>query len=243
MSFILDALRKSEHERQRQAGPGLAELRPASTRSTFPVWALALGALLAVNLGVLAVLMLRDVAPIEPAAPRAAVPLASPAPEGATRAPDSASASGAAATAEVLAPPSASAPPATGLHGRDPPVRPGSELRAYAAEDAASFDELAEEPQEAEPELQPPPRAAASDEESIARLPTMKDVTLRGTALPELHLDIHVYAAQPAERFVFLNNRKYREGSETPEGTVIERITRDGVVLSHRGVRFLLPRT
>jgi general secretion pathway protein B len=69
----------------------------------------------------------------------------------------------------------------------------------------------------------------------------MNDASLQGASLPDLHLDIHVYAAQPAERFVFLNNRKYREGGETPDGTRIERITRDGVVLNHRGVRFLLP--
>ena len=32
MSFILDALRKSEHARQRQTGPGLAEVPVAPTR-------------------------------------------------------------------------------------------------------------------------------------------------------------------------------------------------------------------
>jgi general secretion pathway protein B len=96
--------------------------------------------------------------------------------------------------------------------------------------------------EEAEPELQPPPRGTPTEEDSDPELPTINDVALQGANLPELHLDIHVYAAQPAERFVFLNNRKYREGAETPEGTKIERITRDGVVLNHRGVRFLLPR-
>ncbi len=32
MSFILDALRKSEHARQRQTGPGLAEVPIAPTK-------------------------------------------------------------------------------------------------------------------------------------------------------------------------------------------------------------------
>ena len=79
MSFILDALRKSEQERQRQAGPGFAELRPAMTRPGFPVWAVALGALLAINLVVLMVVMAtREDAPAVASQPSPAA--ASPAP-------------------------------------------------------------------------------------------------------------------------------------------------------------------
>ena len=32
-------------------------------------------------------------------------------------------------------------------------------------------------------------------------------------ALPDLHLDVHVFATKPADRFVYINMRKYREGS------------------------------
>ena len=224
MSFILEALRKSEQERQRQAGPGFAELRPAMTRPSFPAWAVALGVLLAINLLVLAIVMLRRDDASAPAASNSAASLPRPDP--------------------------AAAAPA--------PVRTELPSERYSADDRASLEdtargagdeysiapeELAEAaPAEAEPELQPPPRASSSDGESDPRLPTINDPALQGANLPEMHLDIHVYATQPAERFVFLNNRKYREGDETPEGTTIERITRDGVVLSHRGVRFLMPR-
>ncbi len=219
MSFILDALRKSENERQRQAGPGFAELRPAMVRPTLPVWAIALAALLAINLVVLAVLMLRN----GDAGPSTAAVVT---PEVASPAPDPA--------------PVTSLP----LHSAALPYTSIPERAPTADEeiDDAVNDDL-EVPDAAGPELQPPPRARARDDvESDAQLPTLNDVSLAGTPLPELHLDIHVYATQPAERFVFLNNRKYREGNETPEGTLIERITRDGVVLNHRGVRFLLPR-
>lgn len=244
MSFILDALRKSEHERQRQASPGLAELRPAMARWRFPLWAIALGALLAVNLVVLTVLMLSNGDQSAPAS----LPLAESqsAPSSASTAPAAGSPSPSSSTTAMLSgtsPTRASGSPATDQHVADEPVRPRSDLDVGAEEDAATLEEFAEdEADEMGPELQPPPRAASNDEESAARLPTIDDMALRGTALPELHLDIHVYATQPAERFVFLNNRKYREGGEMPEGTVIERITRDGVVLNHRGVRFLLPR-
>ena len=74
-------------------------------------------------------------------------------------------------------------------------------------------------------------------------LPTVNEISLTGSqALPELHLDVHVFATRPAERFVYVNMRKYHEGATLQEGPVIERIRRDGVVLNYQGLRFLLPR-
>ena len=73
-------------------------------------------------------------------------------------------------------------------------------------------------------------------------LPTPMDLAASGTALPDLHLDIHVYSAKPADRFVFVNMRKYTEGQALKEGPTLERITPDGAVLNQRGLRFLLPR-
>ena len=51
-----------------------------------------------------------------------------------------------------------------------------------------------------------------------------------------------VTTAPPAERFVFVNMRKYHEGDTLSEGPTIERITPDGTVLNHQGQRFVLPR-
>ena len=80
----------------------------------------------------------------------------------------------------------------------------------------------------------------ANDEEL---LPTINEVTLTGAqALPELHLDVHVFATRAADRFVYVNMRKYHEGATLQEGPTIERIRRDGVILSYQGLRFLLPR-
>jgi general secretion pathway protein B len=49
-----------------------------------------------------------------------------------------------------------------------------------------------------------------------------------------------VYAANPAERFVFVNMRKLREGESLPDGTRVESITPTGAILSYRGTRFTL---
>src|SRR5262244_1099419 len=59
MSFILDALKKSESDRQRQSGPALFEVKVAPPRRGLPLWAIAIGLLLAVNLGIIAWMMLR----------------------------------------------------------------------------------------------------------------------------------------------------------------------------------------
>lgn len=74
-------------------------------------------------------------------------------------------------------------------------------------------------------------------------LPSISEISLTGAqALPELHLDVHVYATKPAERFVYINMRKYHEGAALQEGPSVERIRRDGVVLNYQGLRFILPR-
>ena len=59
MSFILDALRKSENERQRQGGPGLAEVAVSAPKTKTSVWATAAVVLLLANLVAVGVLMLR----------------------------------------------------------------------------------------------------------------------------------------------------------------------------------------
>ena len=95
MSFILDALRKSEHSRQRTTGPGLAEAPVAVPKPKSNVWATAAVVLLVVNLLALGVLLLRRAAqddapagvttrptlaaPAAPAAPAASAPPVPPA--------------------------------------------------------------------------------------------------------------------------------------------------------------------
>lgn len=60
MSFILDALKKSEAERQRKSMPGFADIPDASMRPSAPRWMWVVGGLLAINLAVLAVVLLRN---------------------------------------------------------------------------------------------------------------------------------------------------------------------------------------
>jgi hypothetical protein len=63
-----------------------------------------------------------------------------------------------------------------------------------------------------------------------------------GANLPELRLDMHVYDPKPQARFALINMRKVTEGQMAGDGVKVEVITPEGVVLSHNGTRFLLPR-
>lgn len=73
MSFILDALKKSETDRQRQNGPALFEVRVAPPRNVLPLWAIGLAALLAINLVIVAwALLRRPAAPEQTGAPQMA---------------------------------------------------------------------------------------------------------------------------------------------------------------------------
>src|SRR5690349_23989385 len=69
MSFILDALKKSENDRQRQSSPALFEVKVAAPRRNFPTWAIGLAVLLGINLLILLWFVLRDPAPAASAVP------------------------------------------------------------------------------------------------------------------------------------------------------------------------------
>lgn len=126
MSFILDALKKSENERQKQSGPALFEVKVAPPPRRFPVWAVVVGALLGVNLIVLvAVLLLRDRP--DPAAQTTQAPVAAAA---APAAPASTN-PGAASTP----PPGAYAPPSAYPAAQSPATAPGATQGAVIGPD------------------------------------------------------------------------------------------------------------
>jgi general secretion pathway protein B len=248
MSFILDALKKSENERQRQVGPSLADVQVRQHRNDKPWWMVAVAALLVLNLGVLIVVLTRDKeanpgVPQTSAEAAAANAAASPDVRPGTQTPLPASASrlprgnplDAAMNPAVhsLADEAGSAPPEDSM-GPDPTLAPAGRVP-----EGPPLVRPIEAPAVAPATIAQSARQQSASEEV---LPTSIDVAAGGTALPEMHLDIHVYAAQPADRFVFVNMRKYTEGQALKEGPTLERITPDGAVLNQRGLRFLLPR-
>jgi general secretion pathway protein B len=232
MSFILDALKKSELERQRQSVPGLVDSGVARPRARLPAWAIALGLLLAVNLLVLLFVLMRNLL-ASPHAPTTAAPPRSAAAAGVA---DPTAGGPVAAESQGVLPPAVAAPPAGDGHFSplDAPVYAPDVARSANLGGPVSVKAHRRDPLLTDEDYK------ANDDEL---LPTINEVTLTGAqALPELHLDVHVFATRPAERFVYVNMRKYHEGATLQEGPTIERIRRDGVILSYQGLRFLLPR-
>ena len=249
MSLILDALKKSETDRARQSGPALYEVKVPPPRHGLPLWALVVVLLLAVNLAIGMWMLLRH-------APRAAADGR----ESAAAAPSSnAVAPPAAAAAAVPAQPPAGPPltlPTQTVGAQLPPMQSAATVPAGAEAPAGAATAAAREPLAAaarettKPEDYEPAAPAAppaQGAESHVRRGTADGVPLyqevaaqQGGSLPQLRLDLHVYAAQPSQRFVMVNMRKLREGDSTPEGARVESITPDGAVLSYNGTRFLL---
>lgn len=223
MSFILDALKKSETERQRQNTPGIADVPRATQQHTVPRWIWILGTVLAINTLVLIGLVMRPDRTVnvendvmgqqaQPVETRREI-----------EQPEASSFSNLVAEAKRNQP-----APATELPGNSqPPVKspaPANNATSSAANQIAA--------------------AQTSDHPSVSDgLQSFNDLRAAGVLqLPDLHLDIHVYAEQPANRFVFVNMSKYKEGALLSEGPLVQEITADGVVLDQSGTRFLLPR-
>jgi general secretion pathway protein B len=219
MSFILDALKKSEIERQRQSMPGLMDAPTSLRRGRLPLWATILGLLLAINIVVLVVVLMKNGVPSVASSPRHDTSPADAKPP---------------AVEEHFSPLSA-AP----VYAPEIPVPPA----ATSASSESAGHAIA---QRAAPHALHRPDPVLIDEEAADNdevLPSINEINLTGAqALPEMHLDVHVYATKPSDRFVFINMRKYKEGNTLTEGPVLERIRRDGVVLNYQGVRFILPR-
>jgi len=121
-------------------------------------------------------------------------------------------------------------------------IREARERESASSTSAAAAPEPAAEPVVETPAAapaQPRPQSGFT----LAALPTADELLANGQLqMADLHLDIHVYSDEQAERFVFINMVRHREKSRLAEGPVVQEITPEGVILDYRGTRFLLPR-
>jgi general secretion pathway protein B len=126
--------------------------------------------------------------------------------------------------------PTTDAPPA--IVAQDPPAAPRpiaqAPINQQKAVDTAP-------PPVSQKAVTPAPGAAAS----VAMIWELPYASRR--EIPELKLTMHVYSAQPAQRFVIVNGNRQIEGDDIEDLRVVE-IRPDGVIFDHKGVRFLYPR-
>lgn len=222
MSYILDALKKSEQQRQRGAAP-ITLTTPAAVAPRSPAaYRTGLLALALIAAGI-AIGWLRPwQSPPPPPAIVVKPPISMPPPASAPH------------PAIVNAPrvdPLAAAPPV-----QSPPVR-------------ATARDPAPPPAEAE---SAPPLKPAPPVEAIAAMPAAMEageppakVMALGELpqavrqeLPAIAISLHAYAREPRDRVVMINNQMLRQGDFVAPGLRLEQITQEGVVLSYQGYRF-----
>ena len=245
MSYILDALRKAEQQRDIGHIPGIGSAHETAAVVGVGRWVWILLLVLLLNAVLLAFALwpesaskLRPVsAPVPPGGaiqPQVSLP------------PPAAPASDRGSVNPPLQPrqpggvrqmPVAVSPPPAALT----PLRPLPPPSEPPEPDAVEATEFAE-PAVSEPavvEALPPPVAVPVNarDNNLPVWPQVSDQLFREIN-SAMHLDVHVYSDQPRERFVLINMRKYHEGERLQEGPVVDAITPDGVILSFQGQRF-----
>lgn len=219
MSFILDALKKSETDRQGNNRPGFADVPAGSAPSRAPRWIWLVSGLLGINAIVIAGLWLGSRAD-SPGVP----------PDNTART----------AAAEPAAPPFAEI---VSDARRDRASMPSTEAPQAALTRPPAEQQAPTTGQVPPPARRDTPATPVTPAPDPAIVPTFNALRSDGSLqLPDLHLDIHVYAENPSERFVFVNMSKYREKATLAEGPTIREINADGVILEYQGTDFLLPR-
>lgn len=225
MSFILDALRKSESERHMEAAPDVMRVPLAVQRNRLPAWAGILIALLTTALlaAVVGFWWLdgsreSDVARSVPA-----------------------QVDGSQGSSSSEAP--VDAEPGSAMVSRSVVTSAGTprEPEGIAAEEVGAGRPLSAPTgvRDAEAAAGEPRRTQAAPVPA-RELVTDKVLIAQGVAIPQLDLQLHVFSSDPARRFVLINGRRYSEGARLDEGPELVSITDEGAVLRHLGRDFLL---
>ncbi len=259
MSYILEALRRAERERQLGQPPTVQTLAHGSTwpqpaRHRWLVRGLlAAGTLLLIVIALWGWLR-PGVAPVAvPAAPAplaATVATTAPAPVATTPAASVTEMAEAAAVidtaADLASLDDVTAPFGTDTGERTVLVTPqGRQPAAVApAPTPAAAATTAVTPAD-ENQAAPAPR---SNVETLTLAPAqprlLRDMPASYRAgFPAISMDVHVYNEEPARRWVMVGGRRYGEGDVLPAGPRIAEIVSDGVILEHGGERVRVPIT
>jgi general secretion pathway protein B len=228
MSYILDALRKSEQLRRRGAVPTLAALPMAMAqperRGLLRHGALGLIpiVILSVAVGWFASLRTESGGASAVTAPvAAAIPVQRSVP--AIAAVEVPRPMVKATPERILRPMATAIAPAVAVRRRPPAPVAATSLAAARGADAGSPDS-------------PNSPVVVKDIMSISELP----VAIR-QGLPPMPVAVHAYSSKPGDRLVSINGRLLHEGDELAAGLRLEQITPEGMVFGYRGYRFRRP--
>jgi len=240
MSFILDALRKSDQQRQRSATPTLMSAQaPAAQPKPFAWGWYALLAAVLMSAGILIGWLHQwQPEPVDAAVQSAVGGSLAANAQKFTPAPLP-------AVPETTAKPAQLQPPREPLATQTPPP-PAVTPRDIAAQPALPA-----------PQSQPVAAAPAGAKVATAAAPEQPlnpvpgDVPRESGVLalsdlppalqqeiPKLAILAHSYSSKAKDRFVFINDRMWREEEYPYPGLKLEQITPDGMIFSYKGYRF-----
>jgi general secretion pathway protein B len=244
MSYILEALKKAQAERQLGNAPTLHATQPvppaepgvAASRKPLFV-GLGAGALV-VAAGALLVWQ-RAPAPVADARlAQAGAPAAAPSQAAAPTPTASVAAGAASTTLEVSAPP-APVPASRAAHPAEAPAHPprSEEGKARAPAPAPAAAPMSTAPMSAAPPrtaaAQPP---APSPDDSLPYLQQLPDAVQRD--VPRVTFGGYMYSANPADRLLLVDKALRHEGEEVAPGLVLEKLLPKAAVMNYRGVRY-----
>ena len=235
MSYILDALRKSDQERRRGAAPTLLAGQAMAVAPKQPAFlAYGLPAVVLVGAGIV-IGWLRPWQP-EQAAPGRAEPVAAKPLESTPRQPASAPSEmapqpGPEQRLQDATPPAQAAPALV-------PTKPQLPARAKPETDGTPREADAAVPRKtAAPER--PAGTAAADAARVQTVASMADLPLSvQQELAAMTISFHVYSGDSEKRLVGINNRMLREGEHVVPGLKLEQITPDGMIFGYKGYSF-----
>ena len=219
MSYILEALKKSEKERQREVIPDLQadHSPPPAKRQGRKPFALLLPVGVVLAVVAIAVLVwrqffLEDVPNLDGSVKTAAVsvvPVREPEPE--------------------------LVPLITGKPAGGEPVALQAVVPEQQTPEVVPDDVVGDV-------VSASPAQPAAIETSVSAIPLLEELpTLLQNSLPDLHFAGHVYGDEASKRMIIINNRIAREGDRISDGLSLEEITPDGVLLRYEGEVFRVP--
>jgi len=231
MSYILEALRKSEQERQRSNPPSIHANHAIGSDASLhasPVWIKWLGIVVLVG-GAIAGVILWPKAHLL-IQPKTAVHTLEHADTQQQRA-ISRPAQPSNQSPAVHAP----AEPSDQARSGNLVSHPGKITLSIGDEQqqAKAVEQVHVSPTIIKPRQNSPAEAANQDIQGIPQLPESTQ-----QALPAINIAGHIYAEAPASRMVMINGRITHEGDAIASGLTLEAITPDGIILMFRGTRF-----
>lgn len=262
MSYILDALRKSDQQRQRGSAPTLLMGQAAPVAPKQPAYlfyGLLATALLAagIAIGWLRPWQVRQAAPVARVAatkpPEASLRQPVPAQTEITPAPGP-QVQGAPPTAQIAPAPIAAPAPAPSIAPVPVPApAPPAPLAVPAPAPvksqppASAKAEAPGKPQEAGAAVsskapaapQRPPARPAAESAPVQNVIALAELPLAlQQELPLMTISVHAYSGNPKDRLVGINNRMMREGETVAPGLKLEQITPDGMIFEYKGHTF-----